>query len=52
MNLVGFLYHVKLCDPHLVIWKGLMKTTVILVIASIEGVYMFLLHWFAIHVQS
>ena len=36
----------------LVIWKGLIIMTVILVIASIEGMCIFLFHWFAIHVQS
>ena len=37
---------------YLVIWKGLIIVTVILVIAAIEGMCIFLLHWFAIHVQS
>ena len=32
--------------------KGLIIVTVILVIAAIEGMCIFLLHWFAIHVQS
>ena len=43
-------YHVKLCN--LVIWKYQIITTVILVIASIEGKCTLLLHWFAINVQS
>ena len=37
---------------YLVIWQGLIITTVILVIASIKGVCIFLFRWFAIHVQS
>ena len=36
---------------YLVIWKGLIIVTVILVIA-IEGICILLLHWLAIHVQS
>ena len=48
LNLVGFLscqalYFVIL---YLVIWKGLIIVTVILVIADIEGMCIFLLHWF------
>ena len=52
-NLV-FFYNVKLCtcDTYLVIWKGLIIVTVILVIAAIEDMCIFLLHWFAIRVQS
>ena len=54
LNLVAFLscqtlYFVIL---YLVIWKGLIIVTVILVIAAIEGMCIFLLHWFAIRVQS
>ena len=41
-----------LCDTYLVIWKGLIIVTVILVIAAIEDMCIFLLHWFAIRVQS
>ena len=54
LNLVVFfssraLYFVIL---YLVIWKGLIIVTVILVIAAIEGMCIFLLHWFAIRVQN
>ena len=41
-----------LCDTYLVIWKGLIIVTVLLVIAAIENMCIFLLHWFAIRVQS
>ena len=41
-----------LCDTYLVIWKGLIIVTVILVIAAIEDICIFLLHWFATRVQS
>ena len=37
---------------YLLIWEGLIIVTVILVIAAIDGMCTFLLHWFAIHVQS
>ena len=53
-NLVAFLS----CQPlyfvilYPVIWKGHIIVTVILVIAAIEGMCIFLLHWFAIHVHS
>ena len=52
LNLVAFLschalYFVIL---YLVISKGLIIMTVILVIAAIEGMCIFLLHWFAIRV--
>ena len=42
------LYFVVLYLKYLVIWKGLITVTVILVIAAIEGMCIFLLHWFAI----
>ena len=42
-----------LCDTLSVFfWKGLIIVTVILVIAAIEGMCIFLLHWFANRVQS
>ena len=54
VNLVVFLLCQALYNVirYLVIWKGLIIVTVILVIAAIEGMCIFLLHWFAIHVQS
>ena len=39
-------------DTYLVIWKCLIIVTVISVIAAIEDMCIFLLHWFAIRVQS
>ena len=54
VNLVAFLLCQALYNVirYLVISKGLIIVTVILVIAAIEGMCIFLLHWFAIHVQS
>ena len=54
LNLVGvfIMSSFVLCDTYLVIWKGLIIVTVILVIAAIEDMCIFLLHWFAIRVQS
>ena len=54
LNLVAFLSCQALYFVifYLVIWKGLIIVTVILAIADIEGLCIFLLHWFAICVQS
>ena len=54
MNLVAFssCQALSFVILYVVIWKGLIIVTVILVIAAIEGMCKFLLHWFAIHVQS
>ena len=41
-----------LCDTYQGIWKGLIIVTAILVIAAIEAMCIFLLHWFAIRVQN
>ena len=48
VNLVAFLSYQALhfVILHLVIWKGLIIETVILVIAAIEGMCIFSLHWF------
>ena len=54
LNLVAFLSCQALCFVilYLVIWKGLIIVIEILVIASIKGMCVLLLHWFAIRVQS